>query len=260
MLRRAFVTVCALLIVGTLFGIWADLRDPTLGVLDFDPTQTPTVTVTPTVTPTATRTSTPTAVPPTPTRTLIPSATPYPTREPYPTATPWPTRVPETPLPSPTPIPGPPTVAPGPPVAGPVLQSEGLGMTWEGWLAKMGPPEQDIGGGYYMWDSKDWFVSHYYGRVNSIHRASPTGAFADKETARSHALALMPVDSVFVKEYVAPTSGLEVEVYYSAQLAAAYPDALYLDTEPGTLSVSFWPVGIDLAGYSSVLISTGDSH
>ena len=134
-------------------------------------------------------------------------------------------------------------------------------MTWEAWLAKMGEPENGFQGTF-TWDGGAWYVMRYNGRIAQVQRGFPTDAFADKETARAQARALMPLDAVFVEEYVAPASGHQIEVYHSAQLAAAYPDGLYLDTEPGTLMVSYWSA-VDLSGnflgYSSVNLATGNN-
>lgn len=163
----------------------------------------------------------------------------------------------ETPLPASTEAP--PTDMPAH-TAGPVLQSQGLGMLWEDWLAKMGEPEQDLGG-MYQWDGAQWTVFRYNGRIMSVQRSWPTGGFVDKDTARATAQSLTPRDAMLIEEYTS-ASGNEIEVYHSDQLKAAYPDGLYTNAEPGDFMVSYWPA-VDLngtfLGYSSVNIATGNN-
>lgn len=61
MMKRIVGVVFGVLLAAMLFGIWGDLNDPTVGVLDWGPTpyRTPTLAPTPTLEPTATPTPTP---------------------------------------------------------------------------------------------------------------------------------------------------------------------------------------------------------
>lgn len=195
-------------------------------------TPAPTATAT-TAPPTETATSEPTAtsVPATDTATSRPPTETFTPEPPTATFTPAPPTATFTPLPpTNTPLP----IATFTPVpVGPVLPSNGIGITRAAWEEEHGTGVGDFGTSY---ENNRYWVLFYEGRINHLEVSLPQPV--SRSDAQVLAKQFMPADAERV-DVIQDDAERYIEHWFSQALAESYPDGLYIEGAPGDFIVLY---------------------
>jgi hypothetical protein len=143
------------------------------------------------------------------------------------------------------------------PVVPSMLASGGLGILFEEWLAVYGQPDSKPGPLYmFTRPNLTYTVVEYYDRISTIYVGWQNEQWATFETAKAAGLALIPKDASYLNSFYAEEGKL-VEEYYSQQLADVYPNGLYLDLPPGTLSIAYYS-DTDDGPIFQIIVTTGN--
>jgi hypothetical protein len=120
-----------------------------------------------------------------------------------------------------------------------VLQSNGLGILFDEWVATVGPPDSGSTP-FHIFTRPDavYTVVEYYERISTIYVGWLPEQAPALDAARTLAVGLVPRDGVLLSAESTAT-GKFVETYYSRQLAEIYPEGLYLASLPGTFSIVY---------------------
>jgi hypothetical protein len=112
-------------------------------------------------------------------------------------------------------------------------------MKFENWKAIHGEPTRNLGGGHYIYDNPGNFYSIFvaHNRLRFLHPQWDAGILTFSD-AKFVAQTLSPRDAVFESSY-ATSTGTFVEVYFSQQLATAYPEDSYIGGRIGEFTVSY---------------------
>ena len=155
----------------------------------------------------------------------------------------------------------PPVVVPTVVVAIPIatesgIASQGLGILYTDWLAGYGTPDS-VAAPFFIFTRPEavYTVVEYYGRISTIYVGWLPEQATTVEAARAVGKALSPRDAKPLSTQ-SMANGKLVEVYYSQQLADVYPSGLYLDSLPGTFSITY-DSNDNLQSVFQLTISTG---